>query len=672
MNRFFTQKSLVILISGLVLTCLMAVLQTINPVFSRFLDFKVQDTMMRSLPTGSISNQVVVVDLDENSLRKYGQWPWPRHRVARLLKELQNLGAVVVSLDILFAEKDRTSPLFLKKQMQQDLDFSLDLKGLPVDLRDYDKILAQALSHGPFVLSYCFSIKGQSNSHPPGPALNLVWRDSEEFSDHASAFFRADNAVSNLAVLQKNVTHSGYMDAFLDTDGVLRGIPMITEYHGKFYPSLALATLLKLMNTNQALISMGELGAEKLILGRLALSLSPKATLLLRFRGGPRSLPYVSAENILTGQVDPSEIKGKIVFVGTSAAGLRDQSSTPLAPGMDGVEIHATCIDNIIQGDFLVRPAWFKGMELVLLLAVGLAGACLLAWAPSLWAFLSAGLISAALWVFSFWLIHEKGLVSAPFMPFITLALVVSLGAGLKNWMEERQLKKRALELFHTQNAMIMSLAALAECHDVETGKHLLRTQAYVGFLADHLKDHPRFKKELTPGVISTMKKMAPLHDAGKVGIPDSILLKPGRLSQEEFKLVKMHTLLGEHVMQVAENELGPNPFLTMARQITGGHHEKYDGSGYPRGLIGDQIPLSARIMAVADVYDALTTNRPYKKAYSHEKAMEIMIAGRGSHFDPDVLDALIRDQEAFRDVARNMADSVEDHQRLMTKLNLK
>lgn len=650
----------------------MAVIQLLNPVFFEFLDHKIQDVMMRTLPAGKISQKVVVVDIDENSLERYGQWPWPRRRVARLLKELQNLGALVVSLDIIFAEQDRTSPIFLKNQLRDELGQRLDLKGVPLAWRDYDKILAHTLKQGPFVLSYSFSYKGQSNHHPPGSDLNVLWRDAVGAAGRADAFLAADNPVGNLPVLQKNVTHSGYMDAFLGPDGVLRGIPLIIQYQEKYYPCLALATLLKALDTNQVLIGMGALGADQLNLGRFALSLSCKANLLLRFRGGPKSLPYISAKDILTRKTPSSEIKGKIVFVGTSAAGLRDQSPTPLAPAVDGVEINATCVDNIIQDDYLVRPAWFKGGEFMLLIGAGLGGACLMAWAPSLWVFFVTVFLSGCLWMSSFGLLYAKGLVTRPLMPFLPLVLVVALGAGLKNWIEERQLKKRAHELLGTQNAMIMSLAALAECHDIETGKHLLRTQAYVGFLADHLKDHPKFKAELTPSVISTMEKMAPLHDVGKVGIPDSILLKPGSLSEEEFKLIKKHTFLGEHVMKVAENELGPNPFLDMAKQITGGHHEKYDGSGYPRGLKGDEIPLAARIMAVADVYDALTTDRPYKKAYSHEKAVEIMLDGRGTHFDPDVLDALIRDQDAFKNVATSMADSVEDHERLMSKFKLK
>lgn len=212
-------------------------------------------------------------------------------------------------------------------------------------------------------------------------------------------------------------------------------------------------------------------------------------------------------------------------------------------------------------------------------------------------------------------------------------------------------------ELARTRDVTILSLATLAETRDNETGAHILRTQRYVRILAEHLKDHANFSHELDDENITLMFKSAPLHDVGKVGIPDAILLKPGKLTDDEFVTMKTHAQLGADSLEVAERELGSNSFLRYAREIALTHHEKWDGSGYPQGLKGDQIPICGRLMAVADVYDALISKRVYKPAFPHEKAMEIIRAGAGAHFDTDVVAALDATENQFLAIARQFGD---------------
>ncbi|MBP8019275.1 MAG: HD domain-containing protein, partial [Hylemonella sp.] len=177
-----------------------------------------------------------------------------------------------------------------------------------------------------------------------------------------------------------------------------------------------------------------------------------------------------------------------------------------------------------------------------------------------------------------------------------------------------------------------------------------------------HLKNHPRFKHFLSDHVIEMLFKSAPLHDIGKVGIPDRILLKPGRFTPEEFEIMKGHTTLGRSAIEHAEKQLGTEvEFLKYAKEIACYHQEKWDGSGYPEGLIGDAIPVSARLMAVADVYDALISRRVYKEGMSHEKAVQIIGEGRGAHFDPDIADAFLALTEVFKEIAARFADSDEE-----------
>ena len=227
------------------------------------------------------------------------------------------------------------------------------------------------------------------------------------------------------------------------------------------------------------------------------------------------------------------------------------------------------------------------------------------------------------------------------------------------NQFLEQEVANRTRAVAELQDATIRAMASLAETRDNETGNHIRRTQLYVETLARHLQHHPRFKEELTDAAIETIFKSAPLHDIGKVGIPDRILLKPGKLTPEEFEVMKTHTTLGRDAIIAAETgTTQDNPFFRYAKEIAYSHQEKWDGSGYPEGLVGNTIPLSARLMAVADVYDALISERVYKPAYSHEQAVAIIRDGRGSHFDPDMVDAFLTLSEEFRRIAQQFADA--------------
>ncbi len=217
-------------------------------------------------------------------------------------------------------------------------------------------------------------------------------------------------------------------------------------------------------------------------------------------------------------------------------------------------------------------------------------------------------------------------------------------------------------EVHAIQDATIVAMASLAETRDNETGNHIRRTQNYVRALAYKLKPHQRFASALDDATITLLHKSAPLHDIGKVGIPDAILLKPGKLTPEEFTIMKTHTTLGRDAIVAAERLISaPSTFLRYAREIAHYHQEKWDGSGYPEGLAGEAIPLSARLMAVADVYDALISRRVYKPPFSREKSVAIIREGRGSHFDPDMVDAFLAIESEFAAIADRYADSEED-----------
>ncbi len=208
-----------------------------------------------------------------------------------------------------------------------------------------------------------------------------------------------------------------------------------------------------------------------------------------------------------------------------------------------------------------------------------------------------------------------------------------------------------------TRHVAIFALARLAESRDPETGQHLERIREYSRILARELASHTELEGSVTPEFIETIYLTSPLHDIGKVGIPDCVLLKPSRLTDEEFSIMKLHTVIGGDTLGKAAREYPGVEYLRMAADIALTHHEQIDGSGYPRGLRGDEIPLSGRIVALADVYDALTSRRVYKAAYTHEVARNIIVGKRGTHFDPRIVDAFLRAEGEFVRTAQQYSE---------------
>jgi putative two-component system response regulator len=260
--------------------------------------------------------------------------------------------------------------------------------------------------------------------------------------------------------------------------------------------------------------------------------------------------------------------------------------------------------------------------------------------------------------------------ITKPIVPPIVLARIrtqLELKQARDNlanqnaWLET-EIAKRMAENVLIQEVSIRALAHLAETRDPETGNHILRTQGYVQQLALILQSHPRFSDLLTDHYIQLLTRSAPLHDIGKVGIPDSILLKPGPLTRDEWEIMKTHAQIGAVAIEEAERDVEkPVEFLILAKEIAHWHHEKWDGSGYPDGLVADAIPVSARIMALADVFDALMSRRVYKEAMPASDVQLIIVAERGRHFDPEMLDAFLEHYPAFCQIAERYRDPVPE-----------
>jgi response regulator RpfG family c-di-GMP phosphodiesterase len=314
-------------------------------------------------------------------------------------------------------------------------------------------------------------------------------------------------------------------------------------------------------------------------------------------------------------------------------------------------------VDNILKRDFISRPKWAAGLESLGMLLLGLVSAFILAWAGAGWSSLLLGVVGVGVWQGSAWTFQNKGIFISPILPLIVLVCNFSILTFFRFWHEEQRVKERTRELAMVQEATIESMSSLTETRDPDTGEHIRRTKNYILLLAEHLKNRPRFSPFLDKETINLLYKSAPLHDIGKVGVSDRILLKPGRLTEQEFEEMKQHTIYGRNTILAAERKLGNTSFLRVAREIAYTHHERWDGSGYPEGLKGEQIPVPGRLMALVDTYDALTSKRVYKSQIPHEKAVEIIAEEKGSHFDPEVVDAFLKVKENFREIAFKYAD---------------
>lgn len=260
-------------------------------------------------------------------------------------------------------------------------------------------------------------------------------------------------------------------------------------------------------------------------------------------------------------------------------------------------------------------------------------------------------------------MVHDSQAIPGIVIPICTIVIIsviLRYMYRLADKVQEVQVIKdqRAKEIIELQDVSIMAMAALAETRDNDTGQHIQRTKLYVKVLAEYLYDNQVYPSLMNEQMIALLVASAPLHDIGKVGIPDSILLKPGRLTSEEFEVIKQHTALGNEAIMKAEKLMGADEtFLKYAQEIILYHHERWDGKGYLHQLKGHAIPLSARIMSVADVYDALTSKRCYKEIHAHDAAINIIKEGAGTQFDPKIVEAFMVCKDQFRHISEAYGD---------------
>ncbi|RLA79171.1 MAG: hypothetical protein DRG78_13460, partial [Epsilonproteobacteria bacterium] len=431
-----------------------------------------------------------------------------------------------------------------------------------------------------------------------------------------------------------------------------RRVPLVQKYKDNYIPVLSVATLLSIDND----FKMTPEGDFKIL--NHTIKTDKQANVLLNFYK-ESWYKKVSALDVLSGKIPKGYLTGKIVLIGSSAAALHDQILISSGKKVVGVKVHVTLIDNLLYDELLVQPSKYRASNTLFSLFLSFLLFFLLVQKqnmPILILFL--GVVFSTLMV-NFYSINQGFYLSLGYLilPFLIHFFLVSIIYIIIDTFERKEFSE---DLNRSHIALLDSMVHVAEVHDIETGAHIIRTKKYIKLLAQYIYSKGIYKNELSPEIIDNLYSTAPLHDIGKVGIEDRILKKQGKLTPTEYEVMKTHADLGRHIINNAISSYRPNPFFIMARNIAHYHHEKWDGSGYPEGLKGLEIPLESRLMALVDVYDALDSKRVYKEAFTYEATLEIMIKGRGKHFDPLLLDAFLEIKEKFKVISEEYSDRIE------------
>jgi CHASE2 domain-containing sensor protein/signal transduction histidine kinase len=441
---------------GLITSLLIVGLYLYSPFLLAYLDGRVYDVLLRSAPRFPTSGRVVIVDIDERSLGRFGRWPWPRSRLAKLLEKIEALGAASVGIDMIFAEPDETPT---SPGKGPSLEPGNDPKAVLDALTPNDAALAAVLSRGDFVLGYDLRFgrereEGKGCVLHPIPAVSL-----QEPGDGAQpGLFQASATVCSLPGLARAAAGSGFLNATIDADGILRRMPLVIAHDGLIYPSLGLATLIPALGIRHFVLRTTGGGTESLALDDIIVPLDPRGGVLLHFRGTKRTFPYISAADVLEDRVPEGEIRDRIVFLGTSAPGLGDSVATPFDTRLPGVEVHATVADTILRGDFIRWSPLAPAIELGFVVAAGLVAALI-----AIFAGLMAGavmLVAAAggFWMASSWMMGAKGLFISPVLPEMALVLSFATITLTSYFLERRRADRTTLRLRRTRETMLQEL----------------------------------------------------------------------------------------------------------------------------------------------------------------------------------------------------------------------
>jgi HD-GYP domain-containing protein (c-di-GMP phosphodiesterase class II) len=644
-----------ILLLGLLVSTVLGIVGQMETGFSAQWSHLFLDSFLKYSANGKTAQNAVVIDIDDVSLSAVGQWPWPRYRMASMVEAIADRKPAVIALDILFSEPDRTSLNNIQKSFKQDFGLDISFVGASPGLYDNDGYFGHVLSGTGVVGARYFYFDQISKAEISGkPEFRFTGRTD------LLSLYDAPGVLNNTYEISSQLKFSGFINNQLDSDGMLRRIPLLIQHKGVIYPHLSLAALMRSLGVDSAAIE--EDGSGPVIhVGNHFIPINKSGLALLRFNGKPHLYPAISAVDILNGSFHTTDIKGKIVFIGSSAAALNDLHSTIFDSQFPGLKSQAVIIENIMADDFIREPSWAGMAILLTCIATGLLVSSLYIFLREPFKlFLCTATMTGAILLISIYLFESAGIFLSPAVPILVILVLFTFFTATGFAVEKRHAYEWFRKLANARQVTMVSMAAVAETRDPETGAHIKRTQHYVKAIAEKLRDTGYYSNILTQEFIDLLFVSAPLHDIGKVGVPDNILLKPGKLTEAEFELMKKHPEYGKKIIYSTAQKIEGDNFLVIAGEIALTHHEKWDGTGYPSGLAGHNIPLSGRIMAVADVYDALINRRCYKPPFPHDVSIGIMREARGKIFDPVILDAFFSIEAIILEIASSYKDKDE------------
>jgi len=509
LKKFVKNDKFLLLLCGFLASLVMAGLYIAQPNILRFLDYKIYDQLLKRQHTAKTSGVPVIVDIDEKSLAALGQWPWPRYRVALLLEKIRMAGALSVGMDIVLAEPDRTSPALLQRQIKKELMVDVQFQGLPGALMDNDALLAGVLEGKPYVLGFYFSFsKAEADQQIQAgeclikPAQVAVLAAPGALPPE-QALHSAYGSVCPLPVLAAAATATGFFNATPDPDGILRRVALLIHHKGQIYPSLALSTLMEAAGDRNLLLKMDTQGAESLRYGGSVVPLDRAGQMLLNYRGGAGMFPYVSAVDILEGKIAPDALAGKIAFIGTSAAGLKDIRATPFSAVYPGVETHATMVDNILTQDFISVPDYAPAIELFATILAGIAITLLVAWAKAVWIVLPLAGMALGMWEGSAYLMGHTRVYISPLYSYLILGGNFAMLTLLKFWREEKQKK-----FIHGAFSHYLAPAVIKQIYDSPESLSLQGQEKEVTVMFSDVRGFTTMSEKLTPTQVTDL-----LHD---------------------------------------------------------------------------------------------------------------------------------------------------------------
>lgn len=601
-----------------------------------------------------VSSNILILDIDNKSIKSLGQWPWPRYKIASLLTRISKDKPTAVAFDIVFPERDQTSLTTIKTNFTRDFGLVLNTVGIPDVLKNNDAYFASSLKTNPTIGSFTYSKISPTlvqNTQTPKP-LNQTLKDIDfTGSKVKTREVKLESISDNIDILASSLTAVSFSNITLNHDSIATTVPSFIKADNIVYPNLALAVSLIASKAKEINISSDFIGNYITFADR-KIRLDDKGEIRINYAQNI-DIPRYSISDFINQDYPNNFFTDKIIFIGASAGGTGQYALSPLGL-LPTTNIQALLTENLLSGQTIGTFKSFRLYSLISLIII-----CLfITWVCHRFSAIKTIIIYClvnTVFIITCYLLFSLQAIYMPIASCLLLGFVYFAGIFSMKLFEQNKLFSYLESYSKQQQIALETMACVAESRSDETGTHIQRTSHYVACMANklYLDNNPCIKSKRH---IDQLVNSAPLHDIGKLVISDAILLKPARLTAEEFEEMKTHSLKGANLIESTAHRLSKNDsFLKIAAEMALTHHEKWDGSGYPHGLKGKSIPLAGRLMAVADVYDALLSERAYKKAFSHEKAKEIIIEGKGAHFDPELVDLFLELETEFIKITKEV-----------------